>query len=159
MTLFTGSSFFPGGLFSHTIPAGYLKFEAGPTEDVTLQWATYYDAADEAGESRIYGGIHVSPDDGPGRIMGQKIGQAAYKHAKKYWSGDIVNQPLIVLNNDGIFWFQTVPGYQYKVESGKDLLSFPTTAANSILATGHEASVTLPLSEPNRFFRLKITPP
>ncbi len=159
MTLFTGSSFFPGGLFSHTIPAGYLKFEAGPTEDVTLQWATYYDAADEAGESRIYGGIHVSPDDGPGRVMGQKIGQAAYKHAKKYWNRDILNKPLIILNNDGMFWFQTVPGYQYKVESGMDLLSFPTTAADSILAKGHEASVTLPLTEPNRFFRLKITPP
>ena len=25
----------------------------------------------------------LSPDDGPGRIMGQKIGEAAYKHAKK----------------------------------------------------------------------------
>ncbi|MDB4707466.1 vanadium-dependent haloperoxidase [Akkermansiaceae bacterium] len=159
MTLFTGSSFFPGGLFSHTIPAGYLKFEAGPTRDLTLQWATYYDAADEAGESRIYGGIHLSPDDGPGRIMGQKIGEAAYKHAKKYWGGDILRHPSLVLNDTGKLWFQTIPGYQHTIESGTDLLTFPTIEAASIPATGHEATLNVPVSGPSRFFRLKITPP
>lgn len=159
MTLFTGSSYFPGGLFSHTIPAGDLEFEAGPTNDVTLQWATYYDAADEAGESRIYGGIHVSPDDGPGRIMGSKIGKAAFGHARKYWAGNIMRDPSVVLNSSGMYWFQTVPGYQYTLESSSNLLTFPTTEATLGIATEHERTLPVPLTTPNRFFRLKITSP
>src|SRR5207247_9558348 len=54
MTAFTGSQFFPGGLSEWTTRAGTLKVEAGPTTDVTLQWATYYDAADQAGLPRSY---------------------------------------------------------------------------------------------------------
>src|SRR5262249_48569014 len=56
---FTGSAYSPGGLGEYVAPAGrYLTFEAGPTTDIRLQWATYYDAADQAGQSRIWGGIH-----------------------------------------------------------------------------------------------------
>lgn len=159
MALFTGSTFFPGGLFSYTIPAGDLQFEAGPTTDVTLQWATYFDAADEAGESRIYGGIHVSPDDGPGRIMGSKIGKAAFVHSQKYWNGNILRAPSVNLDANGDLWYQSVPGYHYTVESSTDLLSFPTTEATPGVATGHETSVPVPLTETDRFFRLKITSP
>ena len=61
LTAFTGSEYFPGGVSGCTIPAGSLKFESGPTQDVTLEWATYYDAADQAGISRLYGGIHIRP--------------------------------------------------------------------------------------------------
>ena len=63
LTSLTGSEYFPGGLGTWTIPAGALEFEAGPTTDIPLQWATYYDAADQAGLSRIYGGIHPPVDD------------------------------------------------------------------------------------------------
>ena len=42
-----------------TVAAGELLHEEGPTEDVTLQWATYFDAADQAGISRLYMGIHI----------------------------------------------------------------------------------------------------
>ena len=45
------------------ILAACLNCEQGPTTDVHLQWASYYDASDEAGQSRIYGGIHIAPDD------------------------------------------------------------------------------------------------
>jgi hypothetical protein len=65
---FTGSEFFPGGLGTFVAEGGeYLRFEDGPTETVTLQWATYADAADEAGLSRRFGGIHPWYDDFPGR--------------------------------------------------------------------------------------------
>lgn len=90
LTALTGSPFFPGGLGSYTAPAGSLEFEFGPSEDITLQWATYYDAADQAGISRLYGGIHVAPDDGPGRLMGSRIGMAAWELAKKYYDGSIL---------------------------------------------------------------------
>ena len=39
---------------------GQPDVEPGPTTDVPLQWATYYDAADQAGISRLYGGIHIA---------------------------------------------------------------------------------------------------
>lgn len=159
MSLFTGSSFFPGGLFSYTIPAGDLQFEAGPTTDVTLQWATYYDAADEAGESRLYGGIHVSPDDGPGRIMGARIGKAAFFHARKYWNGSILEDLTLDLDAEGELSYRTVPGYHYTLESGTDLLTFPTIEATPGIATEHETTITVPTSDPVRFFRLSITSP
>ena len=53
LTRLTGSEFFPGGLSTHEVAAGELEFEAGPTSTVLLQWATYYDAADQAGISRL----------------------------------------------------------------------------------------------------------
>ena len=49
--------YFPGGISGYTIPAGSLKNEKGPSTDVRLEWATYYDAADQAGQSRLFGGI------------------------------------------------------------------------------------------------------
>jgi hypothetical protein len=73
----TGSEYFPGGMATHTVAAGDLLHEEGPSADVELQWATYFDAADEAGRSRIYGGIHITADDYAGRIIGSEVGQAA----------------------------------------------------------------------------------
>ena len=87
LTSFTGSSFFPGGLAEWTIPAGSLIHEDGPTQDITLQWATYFDAADQAGISRIYGGIHPSVDDLAGRRIGSICGRDAIALALRYFNG------------------------------------------------------------------------
>ncbi len=84
---FTGSEYFPGGLGEWTIPSDSLEFEAGPGTDITLQWATYADAADQAGISRLYGGIHVRADDLPGRVMGAAIGDDAWAKAQTYYDG------------------------------------------------------------------------
>jgi hypothetical protein len=84
---FTGSEFFPGGLLAWTVKAGSLKFEAGPSTDVALQWATYFDAADQAGVSRLFGGIHISADDLTGRRVGAACGQAAWLLARHYYAG------------------------------------------------------------------------
>jgi hypothetical protein len=89
LTGITGSEFFPGGLGEWTVPADSLEFEAGPDEDVTLQWATYADAADEAGISRLYGGIHVWADDLRGRVVGSEAGRGAWALAKRYFNGTI----------------------------------------------------------------------
>jgi len=89
MTAFTGSPYFPGGLAEWTIPAGELQVDLGPTEDVTLQWATYYDAADQAGLSRLFGGIHISPDDFEGRRMGSTCGKDAWALAQRYYAGTV----------------------------------------------------------------------
>ena len=63
----------------------FLVFETGPTETVTLQWATYYDASDEAGISRLYGGIDPRMDDLPGRRIGSQIGRDAFARALTYF--------------------------------------------------------------------------
>jgi hypothetical protein len=52
-----------------------------------LQWATYYDAADQAGVSRRLGGIHPYYDDYPARIAGSRIGQKAWAKAKSLFEG------------------------------------------------------------------------
>jgi hypothetical protein len=87
LTAITGSEFFPGGMGSWAIPAGSLEFEAGPSEDIELQWATFYDASDQAGISRLYGGIHVEVDDLNGRLMGSLLGQAAWAQAVRHFEG------------------------------------------------------------------------
>ncbi|MPZ70997.1 MAG: hypothetical protein GEU71_15950 [Actinobacteria bacterium] len=87
MASFTGSDYFPGGLMEFTFPAGELLFEKGPTEDITLQWATYYDASDQAGISRLFGGIHISADDFEGRRIGSRCGKDAWDLAQHYFDG------------------------------------------------------------------------
>jgi hypothetical protein len=52
-----------------------------------LEWATYYDAADQAGQSRLYGGIHIQADDFTGRIVGSTCGKDAWSLAQRYYAG------------------------------------------------------------------------
>jgi hypothetical protein len=87
LTAMTGTPYFPGGLQSWVIPAGSLLHEEGPTRGVTLEWATYYDAADQAGISRLYGGIHIAADDLEGRRIGSQCGLEAWDLAKTYFDG------------------------------------------------------------------------
>jgi hypothetical protein len=89
LTAFTDSPFFPGGLGEFVAPKdGYLIFENGPSEDLRLQWATYFDAADQSGQSRILGGIHIFSDDTMGRRIGSTVGLGAVAKAKALWDGE-----------------------------------------------------------------------
>jgi hypothetical protein len=87
LTSMTGSAYFPGGLGEFDVPMGSLGVEQGPTTDVLLEWATYYDAADQAGISRIFGGIHIPEDDFGGRQTGSQCGKAAWALAEQYFEG------------------------------------------------------------------------
>ncbi|REK09421.1 MAG: PEP-CTERM sorting domain-containing protein [Planctomycetota bacterium] len=98
LTLLTGDEYFPGGLGEQTFLANdFLEFELGPEGTVTLQWATYYDAADEAGISRLWGGIHVAPDDFNGRIMGSAVGIDAFEFAAQKFGLVPVPEPSTVV--------------------------------------------------------------
>lgn len=97
MAMFTGSEYFPGGLGEMTFDTEFLDFEVGPSDEITLQWATYFDAADEAGISRLWGGIHVPVDDFAGRIMGSSIGQEAFLFALSHFGGVPVPEPSTAL--------------------------------------------------------------
>ena len=86
LTLLTGDEFFPGGMSQFEIKANsYLVFEEGPSVDMTLQWATYRDAAEQSALSRIWGGIHPPLDDIPGRRIGIEVGTDAYNFAVSYF--------------------------------------------------------------------------
>ncbi len=87
MAAFTGDPYFPGGIAQWTVATGDLVTEAGPTRDVVLQSATYFDAADQAGISRIFGGIHIRADDFAGRQIGEMCGQDAWALAQRYFAG------------------------------------------------------------------------
>jgi hypothetical protein len=87
MTAFTGNEYFPGGVSGYTTAAGALKTEAGPSADVKLEWATYFDAADQAGQSRLFGGIHIQADDFAGRRIGAQCGRDAWARAQLYYTG------------------------------------------------------------------------
>lgn len=87
MTRFTGDAYFPGGLTSFTVARGDLLHEEGPTADTSIPWATYADAADQAGISRLYMGIHVAADDLAGRRIGARSGIDAMALAERYFDG------------------------------------------------------------------------
>jgi hypothetical protein len=129
LTRMTGSPYFPGGMGTFDVPQGNLDFEFGPSADLQLQWATYYDAADEAGISRLYGGIHVPVDDGPGRIIGSKCGTDAWELASQYFNAGIVQPPgnidvkRLGEGNLQITW-NAVRGMSYRVDASADLTSF-----------------------------------
>jgi len=91
MTLLTGTPYFPGGMSEFVAHANeFLEFEAGPSQDVVLQWATYQDASDQCSLSRIWGGIHPPMDDIPGRLIGMVLGPDVFHFAKTYFGTDIV---------------------------------------------------------------------
>lgn len=71
----------------HIARAGSFFIEDGPVSDVVLQWGSFLEAANEAGKSRLYGGIHIQDGDLRGRDLGRKIGQRAFERAAQYANG------------------------------------------------------------------------
>lgn len=84
---FTGSDAFGA---SYTQRAGSSRVEPGltPAHDLALSWATFSEAANQAGLSRRYGGIHFAQGDLAGRAMGRLIGARAWRKAHGYLNGD-----------------------------------------------------------------------
>ncbi len=74
---FTGSDDFGGSV---TFAAGSSRFEPGltPQDPVTLSWDTFSDAANEAGISRLYGGIHFTDGDLNGRALGRSVAASVW---------------------------------------------------------------------------------
>ena len=83
---FTGSDDFRGSV---TLPAGSSRVEPGltPQNDITLSWATFTEAADEAGMSRRYGGIHFEEGDLLARALGRQVAGVVWDKALSYILG------------------------------------------------------------------------
>ncbi len=118
LTAFTGSPFFPGGMGSYTITN--LLNEKGPSAPVTLQWATYYDAGDQVGISRIWGGIHPPTDDFSGRRVGAECGSNVWALARRYWDGSVTNAPVTITrlnSNQFEMRYDALRGFHYDLRS------------------------------------------
>jgi hypothetical protein len=74
---------------SVTAPAGSSRIEPGavPAHDTTLTWSTFTDAANQAGLSRRYGGIHFEQGDIDARVTGRLCADAAWSLAQRYFNG------------------------------------------------------------------------
>jgi len=81
---YTGSDRFG---FHYEQPEPLRADPTEPAAGVVLSWATFSAAAAEAGESRLYGGIHFYEGNVVGLDMGRKCGAAAYAKAQDLWSG------------------------------------------------------------------------
>lgn len=93
---FTGRDAFG---YSVRIKAGSSKIAPGkvPARDLTLSWPTFSAAADQAGISRRYGGIHFKNGDMNGRKLGRLVGAQAYRKAVQYFS---TSDPSSSVQND-----------------------------------------------------------
>ena len=74
---------------SVTITKGRSTIEPGlvPAKNTTLTFKSFTDAANSAGMSRRYGGIHFEAGDLNGRTLGSQIGNQAWTKAQTYFNG------------------------------------------------------------------------
>ena len=154
----TGSPFFPGGI--QTYSNFSLTFEKGPSQPVQLQWGTYFDASDQAGISRLWGGIHVSVDDLTGRILGSQCGQGVWALARQYFDGSIMQtptrltlQPLAAGACE--IQFNTLRGFFYELQYTTNLSQpFADDPAGFVQATNSSMVCTDSPPGPGKFYRV-----
>jgi hypothetical protein len=86
LKLFTGRDTFASSV---TFSAGSSIIEPGltPARAITLTWNTFTDAANQAGISRRYGGIHFEGADVAGRSTGRLVADLAWAKAVELWCG------------------------------------------------------------------------
>jgi hypothetical protein len=97
LTAFTGRGNFE---LKVTIPAGSSKVEPRtatqpgvPAQPITLSWTNFQYAANQAGLSREYGGIHFEHGDKDARAAGASVGQNAWAKALTYFNGTATPAP------------------------------------------------------------------
>jgi hypothetical protein len=86
LALFTGHEHF-GDTAMFAIGSSEVEPGLSPAETVKLSWKTFHDAADQAGISRRYGGIHFRSGDLVGRTVGDLVGLQAWHKAQSYFNG------------------------------------------------------------------------
>jgi hypothetical protein len=87
LKLWTGSDKFGDSV---TFTPGSSNTEPGltPQQPVTLFWETFTDAANQAGISRRYGGIHYELGDLVGRAAGRLVARQAWTKSLSYFRED-----------------------------------------------------------------------
>lgn len=82
---FTGSDQFGG---CSVIERNCSSRENGttPKHDITLEWATFADAAAQAAIAGLYGGIHFTKANADGQTLGENIGKLVWEKASFYFN-------------------------------------------------------------------------
>jgi hypothetical protein len=157
----TGSAFWPGGMNTFTAPSNsFLTFENGPSQTVQLQWGTYFDASDQSGISRTYGGIHVTVDDFTGRVTGSQCGQVVWALAKTYFDGSVTNAPIPLaiqsLQTNGCqLSYKTLRGFYYSLQSAPNPgPPFTNNIQAMFQATNASMVITDIVAATRRFYRV-----
>jgi len=81
---FTGSDYFGG---SYTQHAGTSLIEPGPATNITLNWKTFSSAADDAGMSQLYSGVHFAHSNNAGRTLGHNVAALVWRKAQNCING------------------------------------------------------------------------
>jgi PAP2 superfamily len=85
LSQFTGSDSYGD---TYTVQPGKVAFDpAYPKSEISLSWNTFTDAANQAGFSRLYGGIHFSNGNEFGKSMGRIVGMETFQKALTYFAG------------------------------------------------------------------------
>jgi Domain of unknown function (DUF6851)/VCPO second helical-bundle domain len=97
LTGFTGRGNFE---LTVTIAAGSSRVEPRtdthpgvPAKPITLKWTNFRYAAEQAGLSRQYGGVHFEHGDKDAREAGSKVGKNAWAKALTYFNGTATPTP------------------------------------------------------------------
>ena len=90
-TRFAGTDKFKTALLV-AMPARSSTIEPGlvPSVETGFRFTSFTDAANQAGMSRRYGGIHFEDGDLDGRTLGHQIGAADWAKALTYFNGTAV---------------------------------------------------------------------
>lgn len=83
---FTGSNRYDGSVEFEPC-SSKIEPACTPKEKVTLCWATFTEAADQAGMSRRYGGIHFSEGDLEGRKLGKNVADCVWRKTLDFYNG------------------------------------------------------------------------
>ncbi|MFF8640620.1 vanadium-dependent haloperoxidase [Streptomyces sp. NPDC015345] len=82
---FTGSDEYGG---TGVIKAGSSGIETGmPSKDIALKWDTFSDAAQEVGESRLWGGVHWEFDHTEADAQARELARDVWAESKQYFDG------------------------------------------------------------------------
>ena len=85
LRLFSRSDVFGGAV---TFRPGESRFEdTTPTDELTLRWETFTEAADQSGISRIYGGIHFDDGNVNGLALGRAVARETFEAALGFMQG------------------------------------------------------------------------
>ena len=160
LTAMTGTPYFPGGLGTYSNYT--LGFEYGPSQPMTLQWATYYDAADQAGISGLWGGIHPPIDNLAGRRAGSTCGKAVWDLIRRYFDGSVLETPLAIQKAGSDQYqvsYNTLRGVSYKLQSSANI-NQPFTDDSPATTNVFDAvtvTMTNSFAAPRRFHRAAAT--
>ena len=129
LKLYTGSDVFGASV---SFAPGSSRVEPGlvPHAPLTLSWATFSDAADEAGVSRRYGGIHFREGDVISRQMGRLIGDQAWAKAVTYFNPAARNRASVVPSVMSKFHRQEQSFFERQESLQDFLLKLPTAAGH-----------------------------